>query len=561
MEASRKRSIARRMFLQLSTATVALGLLGACAPAAAPSPTAAPKAAEPTKPPAQVPPASTAAPVATAAPSATQAPAAATKAAGPKKGGTFTLARTMAMTKFNPLQTMMGHYAFMRALYNTLVSYDQNLQPQAELATKWDISADGKTVTLKLREGVKFHNGREFTSADVKNTWEWATTFEEVTMRSMFKTIKGVDTPDKYTAVLKFDGIYPGVFDLLGMMYIVDKDALGDLAKTANGTGPFKLDKYLPNDRIELVPFADHWDKGKPYLDRYVIRDIPDLASLAINVESGAVDAIWQPNNMDYMRLKNASKLVCDLGAPGPTLYDVALNVTVKPLDNKQVRQAIAWSIDRVRFCRTILQGMVEPTCLMWASHSWAYQKDLEGKIGFDLDRAKALLKEGGYPDGFELELMTSSKRGLGYGDITQIMQADLKKIGVNIKIVDLEIAQYEARMTPGNIVAAIHSYGRANRDPGTLVTGAKAWTNFKEGNWTHWENAQWDQLRTELNSTLDQEKRKATARKLQEMALDECFTIVIAPQQRTWVYQPYVKGFGYDLENTPLMGDVWLEK
>jgi peptide/nickel transport system substrate-binding protein len=558
--ASDKRRLTRRDVLKAGGVAAGLGLLAACSPAAAPSPTAAPKAAEPTKAPAIPAPASASTP-APAAPAATQAPAAATKAAGPKKGGTFTLARTMSIQDFNPMRTVIGHYAFMRAFYNTLVNYDQNLQPQPELAEKWDISPDGKTVTLQLRQGVKFHSGREFTSADVKATYDFAANDESVTMRSMFKTIKGVETPDKYTVALKFDAVYPGVFDLLGMMYIIDKDTVKDIAKTAIGTGPFKMDKYIPSDRVELVPFADYWDKGKPYLDRYVIRDIPDLASLAINLESGAVDAIWQPNNSDYTRLQGQpGKFVTDIGAPGPTLYDIALNVTVKPLDNKLVRQAIAWSVDRARFCKTILQGMVEPTCLMWAKHSWAYQKDLEGKVGYDLDKAAALLKQSGVGS-FDMELMTASKRGLGYGELAQILQADLKKIGINAKVNDVELAVYETRSTKGDIVAMVHTYGRANRDPGTLVTGAKAWVNEKEGNWTHWNNAAWDALRTDLNSTLDQTKRLATARKIQEMALDECFTIVVAPQQRTWVYGNYVKGFGYDLENAPIMANFWLDK
>ena len=486
---------------------------------------------------------------------------AANPAASPRKGGTFTLARTMGMAEFHPLRTVIGHYAYMRALYNTLLHYNEKLEPQPELAEKWEFSADGKTMILKLRQGVKFHSGREFTSADVKSTWEFATTEETVTMRPMFRTIKQVETPDKYTAVLKFDSIYPGIFDLLDLLYILDKDTLADRAKTAVGTGPFKLERYIPNDRIEMVAFKDYWEPGKPYLDKYVAREIPDLASLAINLESGAVDCIWQPSNLDYVRLKNSGKFVCDLGSPGPTLYDVAINVTVEPFQNKKVRQAIAWSIDRARFCRTVLQGLVEPTVLMWANHSWAYFKDLEGKIGFDLDKAKALLKEAGLEKGFSTEIMTASKRGLGYGDLAQIMQADLKKIGVNAKIVDVDVARYEALSQKGDIVVMIHSYGRANRDPGTLVSAAKAWANEKEGNWTHWNSPEWDALRKDLNSTLDQEKRKATARKLQEMALDECFTVVVAPQQRTWAYAPHVKGFTYDLENTVKVGDIWLEK
>ncbi|MHB1415188.1 MAG: ABC transporter substrate-binding protein [Chloroflexota bacterium] len=547
-----KRPVTRRDFLKLGVATAGVGLLQACSPAAQPTPAPQPTAV---KPPAQTPQAGQP----TAAP--TQAPAAPTKAAGPKAGGTLTLARTMDMTEFHPLETNMGHYAFMKAIWNTLIHYDSKLQPQPELAEKWDFSSDGKQVTLKLRQGVKWHSGREFTSDDVKATWDFCTTEKTVTMRSMFSTIKKVDTPDKYTAVLNFDSPYAGVFDLLDMMHIIDKETIADRAKTAVGTGPFKLDKYVPSDRVEMVANKDYWDKGKPYLDKLVVRVIPDLASLAINLESGAVDAIWQPSNLDYVRLEKDGKFLCDLGAPGPTNYDLGINVTVKPFTDKRVRQAIAWAIDRERFCKTVLQGMVKPTTSIWASHSWAYFPDLEGKLGFDLDKAQSLLKEAGYPNGFDTEIMTYSKRGLGYGELPQIMQADLKKIGVNMKIDDVESAVYTARSNSGDIVMMMHSYGRANRDPGTTVTAAKAWYNEKEGNWTHWNNAEWDSLRAQLISTLDEQKRIQIARKLQEMALDECFTLVIAPQQRTWAYAPYVKGFGYNLENNPLVDSMWLDK
>ena len=103
---------------------------------------------------------------------------------------------------------------------------------------------------------------------------------------------------------------------------------------------------------------------------------------------------------------------------------------------NPKVRQAIAWSIDRERFCRTVLQGLSEPTCLIWPPQSWAYFKDLQGKIGYDLDKARALLKEAGYEKGFDAEILTASKRGFGYGDLAVMLQADLRKIGINAKVI-----------------------------------------------------------------------------------------------------------------------------
>jgi len=123
-----------------------------------------------------------------------------------------------------------------------------------------------------------------------------------------------------------------------------------------------------------------------------------------------------------------------------------------------------------------VLQGMIEPSCLMWPKTSWAYFPDLEGKIGYDLDKARFLLKEAGMEKGFDVELMTSSSRAYGYGELAQMLQADLKKIGVNAKVSDLAPAHYDARMNKGDIQIAAHTYGTVNRDPGSLVTAAKAW-------------------------------------------------------------------------------------
>jgi len=495
---------------------------------------------------------------------ATPTPASAA-ATGIKRGGTLTFATTAAIQEFNPLMLNPGEYPYFRALYNTLARYDAQLKPQPELAEAWEISADGKTLTLKLRQGVKFHSGREFTSADVKHSVEFGQTNERVTMRALYRAIKQVETPDKYTAVLKFDSVNSGIYDILDTLFIIDKETIADRSKTAIGTGPFRLDRYFPNDRAEFVAFKDYWEVGKPYLDRYVYRVIPDLSSLVINLESGAIDCAWQISYMDAARLREmGGKYVVDSGAAGFGFFDVAINVTAEPFQNKKVRQAVAWSIDRERFAKTVMRGLGQATCLMWPTYSWAYFKDLEGKIGYDLDKARALLKEAGLEKGFQTEILTASKRMVGYGEMAQILQADLRKIGIDAKVLDVEAALYDNRtIVKGDIVMMIHTYGRAGRDPGSMVTGARAWTNGwkKEGNWTHFESDEWERWRKELTSTMDMDRRKAAARKLQEIALDECFTLPIAPALRVFAFASYVKGFGVTMDNSPYVGDMWLDK
>lgn len=554
-----KRNLSRRAFLHMGVATTGVYLLTSCAQPAAPASTAAPKPAETAKPAA---PAATTAPAATAAP----APAAATaapKPAGPKRGGTFTLARTQGLTDFNPFNLASpGTWAVERPLYSTLAYYDLNLKAVPDLAESWNIAADGKSVTVKLRQGVKFHSGKEFTSEDVKFSCQFSGTDPSVFMITLFKIIESVDTPDKYTAKINFKQLVPAPMDILDQLWMIDKDSVAVFANKANGTGPYKLDTYVPNDRAELVPHKDYFLKDKQYVDRYIAKQIPDSASLAINVESGAIDCMWRCSVLDAARLKpETSKYVTSMGAPGQGMFDIALNVKWGPFQNKKVRQAIAWAVDRERFCRTAMKGLVEPTCLMWPSHTWAYFKDMEKSVWFDLDKARALLKEGGYEKGFDVEILTSTSRVYGFKELAEILQADLKQIGVNAKITDVETAVYNTRMNKGDMQIMVHNYGRSNRDPGTMVTAAKAWYVESEGGWSHYESADYEKIRAELQSTTDQEKRKVTARKIQEMMLDESFTILVAPQPTAWVWRSYVKDLRYDLENSPYMEDLWLDK
>ena len=241
-------------------------------------------------------------------------------------------------------------------------------------------------------------------------------------------------------------------------------------------------------------------------------------------------------------------------------MRDFGMNCKLEPFTDKRVRQAFAHAIDRARFCSTIQQGLVPPTCLIWPRNSWGYFPDLEDRRAFNLDKAASLLKEAGLGNGFETELLCSSQQ-IGDGQLAQMIQADLAKIAVKAKVLDVDVSLREARQMKQDIVTIVHAYGRASRDPGTTVTAAKAWFSDKEGNWVRFESQEWDQLRKELQSTLDNEKRKATLRKIQELALDECFCNPIAELPQPWAMGSYVKGFSVNPEHAPWVGNIWLDK
>jgi ABC-type transport system substrate-binding protein len=493
---------------------------------------------------------------------AVQAPAAVpAQSTTPKRGGVFSLAMTDTFMTFNP---MAGRwYRIRRTLYNSLAHYDESMNLVPELAEKWAFSADGRSITFRLREGVTFHSGRPFTSADVKATWEFAIADEAVLQRPMYKAvIKDIETPEKYIAVLKMERPNATVYDLIDSLQIVDRETVADFAKVGIGTGPFKVERYVPNDRIEMVAFADYWDKGKPYVQKHVSHIIPDASAMITHLEAGAVDCVRQPNLIDAVRLRApGSKFTVDMRPYGALIFNVGFNTKLAPFTNKKVRQAVGCCIDRERFSRSVLQGLSQPTCLIWPDSHWAYLKDLEGKVGYDLAKAASLLKGAGIDKGFETEILTSRARGFGYYELAVMLQGDLKKVGINAKISDIEVAQYDSRTTKGDIAIVVHVYSRANLDPASTVTAAKAWFTEQEKGWTHFESTEYDNLRQALMTTLEREKRIPIARKLQELVLDECFTIPVAHSPSTNVYGQYVKGLSYDMDGSPYLDSVWLDR
>ena len=561
------KKLSRRRFLRATVGVGGLGLAAACAPITPPSPTlvapdakatAPAQAPAPTKPTAPV--AATPAPTAaTGASTAAPTPQPAASAAV-KRGGTLTFIRTAEIQNFNPTFINPGHYPFLRALYNTPVRYDQNVNPVPDLTEKFELSGDGLSLKLELRKGVQFHSGRELVADDVTFTLEWFRDPKNSSpVRAAVDLVKRVETPDKHTVVLGFNAPNPGVFDMLDLLFIVDKDSVDTFSNTGVGTGPFKLAEYRPGDVARFVPFKEYWETGKPYLDEFVLRQVPDAQAMAIQLESGAADVIWLPTFNDLARFGQDPRFQTSPGAPGAFFFDIAVNTSVPDLSDKRVRQAISYVVDRERFTRTALQGIVEPTSLPVPKTSWAYFPDLEGIHKRDVDKAKQLMAEAGKSAGFEVVLLTSSKRAAGMGELAQILQNDLAQIGIRAKIEDVEVAVYEPRSREGVFDLKIHSYGRANKDPGTLFTGAIAW--FPKGSWTKIDDPVYAAMIERAGSLVDREQRKAEYRKIIEHVLDQCFTIPICEQPRAFAWRSQVKDFAVTLDNIPIVSDVWLDR
>lgn len=556
--------VTRRRLLRLIGLSATGALLTACAPIGAPSPTAAPSKpaapAEPAKPaeakpaatPAEAKPAPTTAPAAktseapkpTAATTAAPGPTA--QAAGqPKRGGTLRVAQLSDVEPKRVHSITFVNYQLQYQLYDTLTRYDSQLKPQPELAESWSWSNDNRTLTLKLRQGVTFHTGRPFDAEDV--TFNLLRVKEERVasqMRPFANDIKDIQTPDKATVVLQFDQPRPAIFDMFESLAIMDRETIADAeeARRLVGTGPFKWGQWTPGDRLTLTRNERYWKQGLPYLDGITLQVVPDAPSALVNLEARNVDVVVNPSEPDIARLRSDPKFGVLISESGAQYYSFGANVTTAPLDNKLVRQAINYGIDRKRFVDTVLAGIGEPTSIPWPKHSPAYDAELANFYAFNLDKARQLLEQAGVGAGGLDITLVSNAGNRNLAKAAQIAQADLAKINVRVKIEEQEPAAFQQLFTGRRIQQMwANIFGFNNMYPTTLMVQAFPWR--VSGNVSHFESPEYARLVAAGQVATDPAEQKRIFRELTQLVLDESFMYPLSPQKNAWALAGNVKG------------------
>lgn len=349
-------------------------------------------------------------------------------------------------------------------IFDGLLTYDDKFQPQPDLAESWQVSPDGKTITFKLRHGVKWHDGQPFTSKDVRysalEVWKKVHTRG----RSTFATLTDVTTPDDYTAVFHLSAASQVILSsfnsaesqVLPAHIFEGKDIRTNPANaTPIGTGPFKFKKWVRGQYVELVRNPDYWQKGKPYLDRVIYRFIPDASARSAALESGEVQYIpfaGVPFS-DIARLKQNPDLKFDSRgySYAAQIYFLAFNFRNKYLADQKVRQAFAYAIDRQRLINTVWYGQSKPEISpIPQSLTRFYSNDIP-HLDFNIDKANQLLDEAGYkkgPDGtrFTLRLYTdpaSSQAQL----VGEFLRQAYSKIGIKLNYIPLDNATFTRRV------------------------------------------------------------------------------------------------------------------
>ncbi|WP_347268437.1 ABC transporter substrate-binding protein [Paracoccus sp. (in: a-proteobacteria)] len=329
----------------------------------------------------------------------------------PQHGGTLVVASLQRPRHLNAaVQSGIATGVPAAQIFATLLRYGETFEPQPYLAESWEFSDDSKTLTLKLRSGATFHDGKPITAEDV--IWSLGVTKEHHPFSTMLGPVDTFEAPDAQTVVIRMKEPHPAILLVLSsaLTPILPKHVFDDGQDITThpknnlpvGSGPFRVTAFEPGQHIILERYDGFFLEGRPYLDRIVIRQYQDANSGVLAMEGG--EAQMFPL-LDATRLirrleKSGNMQVTDKGYAGiGPINWLAFNTKQPALSDVRVRQAIAYAVDRNFVTKALHAGLSKPAIEPVVQSSPFFTEDVE-RYDFDLDKAKALLTEAGYGEG-----------------------------------------------------------------------------------------------------------------------------------------------------------------
>ena len=321
-------------------------------------------------------------------------------------------------------------------IYEGLVRIDRDGAIQPGLAKRWTVAADGLTYTFELQSGVRFHNGEMFDAAAAKFTLDRARGPQSInSQKAFYAVIAAIDTPDPHTLVVHLAKPAGNLLFWLGWpAAVMVEPTSAESDRTAPvGTGPFRFSAWARGDRIELVRNADYWNVQRAAkLDRVTFRFIADPQAQSAALRAGDVDAVPEFGTPElFSGFQNDKAFKAVVGQTGLKVV-AGMNNARKPFDDKRVRQALMMAIDRKVLIEGAYSGLGVPIGSHFSPTDPGYE-DTTGVLPYDPVKAKALLAEAGYPDGFSFTMKTPQ---MSYATrSSEVLQALLSEIGVKMTI------------------------------------------------------------------------------------------------------------------------------
>ncbi len=424
------------------------------------------------------------------------------------------------------------HKALAAGTYEVMFNvFEGLLKPTSEgklipaVAESFEISEDNLTYTFKLREGIKFHNGRDVQVEDIifsLNRIGGDFPGNSV-VRDLAKNIKGIKKIDDKTVAVELkevDGTILSKFTTA----IIPRD-VEDIEKTPIGTGPFKFVEYLPGQELVLEKFADYWIEGVPTIDRVEFSIIKDEQSSILSLQRGEIDLYPRLGSTHIPSVEGTQNIIV---TEQNLMQILSLNNKVKPFDDLRVRQAIAYAMDSQEIIDTLDAGLGKPigTNMSPVMKNY-YNAETEGTYTHNIDKAKALLKEAGYEDGFEFTLSLPTNYRF-HADTGVIISEQLKKVGIKANLVEVEWGTwlkdiYAGRKYEGTVIALdgkIEPYDILNR-----------YISSHRRNFMNYNSQKYDAVMEKITQTTDEEAKKELYKEAQMiLAQDIPVVFIMAP-------------------------------
>ncbi|MBL0225696.1 MAG: peptide-binding protein [Geobacteraceae bacterium] len=454
-----------------------------------------------------------------------------------------------ASTLIPILASDSASHAVAGQIYNGLVKYDRNLTITGDLAESFEISADGLTITFHLRRGVTWHDGAPFTSRDVLYTYRVIIDPKTPTAYAEdFKQVKSISSPDDFTVRVTYDKPFAPALaswgtNILPAHLLEGQDITkSPLARKPVGTGPYRFKEWIAGQKIVLDANPAYFE-GRPYLDRYIYRIIPDTSTMYMEMKAGAID-LMNLTPVQYAR-QTTSRLFTSrfnkFRYPSSGYLYMGYNLRHPLFGDKRIRQAITAAIDKKELIHGVLFGMGQKAHGPIVPGRWAYNPDVKD-IDYNPKHAGELLASAGWKEKNADGILVKDGKPFQFTILTnqgnqqrllsaQIIQQRLKYVGIDVKIRIVEWATFLKEYIDKGKFEVVMLAWNISQDPDMYDVWHSSKTNAGELNFIGFKNAEVDRLLVEGRGTFDIEKRKQAYFRIQEILAEE--------QPYTFLYVP----------------------
>ncbi len=473
---------------------------------------------------------------------------------------------TLVFASGNDANTLDPHFILERPdvrvsmhIHENLVRLDEKGQLVPELAESWSVAADQRSWTFKLRQNVKFHDGTPFNAEAVKVTFDRildpAVASPRRSIASFIKEVRVVD--DKTVVIITERPFAPVVAQLsVFNLPILSPAALRqygkDYGRHPAGTGPFRLESWKPGEKIVLARSDTYWGK-KATMQRIEFRVVPEDSARVLQLLGGEVDVIANLPPVMLAKMKQLSAVKVLQESSFRTIL-LGVNHGTKPFDDLRVRQAMAHAIDTKALVNGVLAGIPKRGGGIEAPEIPGARKDLE-PYAYDPAKAKRLLTEAGYPNGFTTTLLTPTGRILNDRQLAEAIQAQAKEVGITIKIEAPDWPTFNKILNGREAPLFISSKGNPAGDmdlPLHLVALSSGQMNFY-----NWKNVEVDRMIGEQRVTTDSKKRNEILSSIQQRFYDDIPAIVLFYDAQLYASRSNVSGVRLQPNEAILFGDV----